>query len=344
MREIDLWKSDRMTYLVVGNEKAPDTGTPHYQIYVAFKTRVRRTQVAVFFPHSHSEIMAGTSKQASVYCKKDGEFVEFGILPIDPAQGARLNLKRKWDDAFQSAKDQKLEEIPKHMLIRYYAAFKRIAQDNPIIPPDLEHKDNYWIVAPTGFGKSTYAREKWPNFYDKGPNKWWVGYKNQESVLCDDFGPDQCKFLHWYMKRWADNFAFPMETKGGGMMIRPKNIIVTTQYSIEECFEDQLVADAIKNRFNVVQLSSWQQRARDLEDLRAQEVLAEASDNPVDETESIDSSETESVDMFVEQLTMSDSEEEFAYQTLSERRSRLAAAARVESQFGPRPKKRCKRT
>ncbi len=208
-------------------------------------------------------------------------------------------MQRRWDDAYMNAAQGNFDAIPKDMLIKFYAAFKRIAQDNPIIPDDLDHKDNYWIVAPTGFGKSTYAREKWPDFYDKAPNKWFVGYKSQESVLCDDFGPDQCKFLHWYMKRWADNFAFPMETKGGGKMIRPKHIIVTSQYSIEECFEDQLVADAIKNRFNVVQLSSWQQRARDLEDLRALERLeVHGANDPTEDTESNNESEEESAEGF----------------------------------------------
>ncbi len=310
-----VYKPLSMQYLVVGLEEA-GTGTEHLQCYVCFNTKLRRTQVSKIFSRAHLEPMNGTPKQASVYCKKDGVYTEYGILPKSPKQGARLNLQKKWDQAFLNAKQGNFDAIPKYMLIRFYAAFKRIAQDNPVIPADLEHKDNYWIVAPTGFGKSTYAREKWPNFYDKGPNKWWVGYKDQETVLCDDFGPDQCKFLHWYMKRWADNFAFPMETKGGGHMIRPKHIIVTTQYSIEECFEDQLVADAIRNRFNVVQLSSWQQRARDRDDamelLRAEEELnADGANDPTEDTESCNESEEESAEGFRLRMEVeaSDSEE-----------------------------------
>ncbi len=304
--EPDIWRPLAMTYLVLGLEKAPNTGTPHIQGYVVFNARKRRTAVAKFLPTAHLERMMGTPKQAAVYCKKDGVWTEFGVIPNTPQQGAQLNLQQRWDDAYQAAKENDFTRIPKSMLTRYYHAYKRIAQDNPVIPDDLDQKDNYWITAPTGFGKSTYARKKWPDFYDKAPNKWFVGYKDQSSVLCDDFGPDQCKYIAWYLKRWADKFAFPMETKGGGRMIRPNHIIVTSQYTIEECFEDGLVVDAINNRFNVINLTSWQQRERErIEQLSIDEELeAHGANDPTEDTISYHSEEEESVDEWLESIDL----------------------------------------
>ncbi len=146
-------------------------------------------------------------------------------------------------------------------MIRYFHAFQRIRQQNPVKPADLKVKANYWIVAPTQFGKSTYARKRWPDYFDKAPNKWWIGYSEEEAVLCDDFGPKECLHIGWYLKRWADLFSFPMETKGGGRQIRPKHIIVTSQYYIEQCFDyDEKVCEAIKERFNVIELEHFNKR------------------------------------------------------------------------------------
>ncbi len=247
-------------YLIAGNEIAPGTGTPHIQGYVCFKQRKRLSAVKRWLPTAHWEIMRGTPFQASNYCKKDGNFTEYGELPKSAAQVNRLRMQQQWDEAYASAKRHQLEEIPKHMLVRCYHAFKRIQQDNPIIPDDLAALDNYWIVAPTGYGKSRYARERWPDFYDKSPNKWFVGYKNQKTILCDDFGPKQCEYLGWYIKRWADLYSFPMETKGGGHQIRPDRMVVTSQYQIDECFEDELVREAIERRFITINLLPWEQR------------------------------------------------------------------------------------
>ncbi len=163
----------------------------------------------------------------------------------------------RWNAARQSARIGDFESISSDMLIRYYHLFKRYHQDNPVKPSRLAVRENIWILAPTGYGKSYYARKKYPDFYDKAPNKWYVGYRGEETILCDDFGPNQCYYLGWYLKRWADIFAYPMETKGGGRCIRFKHIIVTSQYPIEKCFEDQETIDAIKGRFRVKHLKHW---------------------------------------------------------------------------------------
>ncbi len=250
----------KFEYFVVGKEVGED-GTPHIQGYAVFKNRQYMTAVKKVFPRAHLEIKSAKSTFAECidYCKKDGDYQEHGIAPVTSS----TRQKRKWEAAFNHAKAGDLDQIEKSMLVRYYHAFKRIAQDNPTVPVDLSNRKNYWILAPTMFGKSTYARKRWgpkEAIYDKAPNKWWTGYKGEDTVLCDDFGPKQCMYLGWYMKRWADVFSFPMETKGGGTQIRPKRIVVTSQYSIEECFTDDKERAAIGNRFKTISLSHWRER------------------------------------------------------------------------------------
>lgn len=202
-------------------------------------------------PRAHWEIMRGTSQEASDYCKKDGEFLESGTLPT--TVGTRN--KQKWDEAFDLAKTHKMEDIPKDMLIRYYHAFKRIQQDNPQHMDDLPTTCGIWYHGPTGVGKSKVAREKYPDYYDKPLNKWWDGYRGQPYVILDDVGPDQGKWIGTLMKRWTDHYPFPAEQKGTTVQIRPKNIIVTSQYTIEEVFsQDPLLVDALTRRFSVINM------------------------------------------------------------------------------------------
>ncbi len=269
-----VWNPNTMTYLIAGFERAPQTGTEHIQAYVVFKARKRLSGVKKVFPRAHIEAANGSPVENQVYCGKDGEFEEFGVLPKTRANITASKNKANWELCYNLAKEGRFEEIPKGMLTRYYHAFKRIHQDNPQPVADLTHLDNYWIVAPTGFGKSRFAREKWPDFYDKMPNKWWTGYKGQGTILCDDFGPKQCEYLGWYMKRWADLYPVGIEFKGSGnAAVRPDRVVVTSQYDIRECFEDPLVADAMERRFTTKHLKSWQERRADRAILRAQERL-----------------------------------------------------------------------
>ncbi len=242
-------------YVVLGNEICPDTGTPHIQGYIIFKIRKRLITIKQFMSRARLAIKYkdSTPLQASDYCKKDGNFLEYGILPGNTSHNV-------WEQAKQDAIEGNFDNIPANMLIRYYHNFKRLQQDNPQSYDDLDKLDNVWVLAPTRYGKSYYARYKYPDFYDKPPNKWFVGYKGQTTILLDDFGPNQCKYLGWYIKRWSDIYPFPIETKGGGMDIRPIRIVLTSQYTIDQCFppnEDQLLNDAIHERFRVKYLKHW---------------------------------------------------------------------------------------
>ncbi len=243
-------KEDVYTYHVCGMETGED-GTPHYQGYIAFNNRLRLTQVKEHIARAHWEIMKGTSKEASDYCKKDGEFLEAGTLPTTGSQ----TTKKNWDKAYELAKKGDIEEIPKDMLVRYYHAFKRIRQDNPTKLDSLPKTCGIWYHGPTGCGKSKTARETYPDYYDKPLNKWWDGYRDQEYVILDDVGPDQGQWIGTLMKRWTDHYPFPAEQKGTTVQIRPKNIIVTSQYTIEEVFnQDDKLQEALKRRFHVINM------------------------------------------------------------------------------------------
>lgn len=99
--------------------------------------------------------------------------------------------------------------------------------------------------------KNKKAWEDNPDLYVKSINKWWDGYHGQDVVLLDDWDPSHEQFLRQHLKTWADRYPFRAETKGSSMMIRPKKIIVTSNFSINECFSNPEDAAAIRRRFKV---------------------------------------------------------------------------------------------
>ncbi len=249
----DFVLADHITYVMLGEHIGEKRKVPHIHVVIACKNRMRMTALKKYHPRADIQNRRGTIAECEVYLSKDKKMFEIGERPLP-------TLECRWEESIKCAKEGRLSDIPPDMLVRYYHAFKRMEQDNPVKPPDLKERDNYWIVAPSGFGKSTWAREKWPDHFDKAPNKWWIGYKGEPTILFDDLGPKQCEHLDWYMKRWSDKFSFPMESKGGGRQIRPQHIVVTSQYTIDECWDDCHVCDAIKNRFKVIEFEDYREQ------------------------------------------------------------------------------------
>lgn len=100
---------ERETYAVVG-EEIGSTGTPHLQGFIIFQSNKRLTGVkSVIGTRAHCEVAIGTTSQAADYCKKEGNFSEFGTLPR--AQGKRNDLLEvlEWSTQFEEEKGRRPE-------------------------------------------------------------------------------------------------------------------------------------------------------------------------------------------------------------------------------------------
>jgi len=233
-----------------------DNGTPHVQGFIIMNVRTEFTRMKVIFPTAHIEVMRGDSQQAADYCKKDGDFVEIGTWQFIDGSGASGGKAKAaiFKKAIQLSKsgnfDQMEEELP-HMYWNNYSTMKRIAMDNPPKVDDLEDVCGEWIWGPPGTGKSHTARAENPSYYDKQCNKGWEGYQNQDVAILDDFDKVH-HILGHYIKRWADKYPFQADIKYSNTYIRPKKIVVTSNYRIEDVFwEDLTLQEAILRRFKV---------------------------------------------------------------------------------------------
>lgn len=252
----DLNRVVNWEYIVAGREVGKNN-TPHLQCFIQYKIRTKFSTVKNQLPRAHIEPMMGTPQQASDYCKKDGDFMEFGEM-VDVTSGSSGGKKKaeNFRKMIELAKKDRMDEIidiDPVSYVQHYHAFKRIRQDHPQEIDDLDKIDNIWYYGEPGVGKSYRARKENPNRYLKCFNKWWDGYRGQDVVLLDDFDLKH-EYLSQYLKNWCDVYAFGAEMKGTTVLIRPKRIVVTSNYRIEEIWTEPMLQAALVRRFKQIEV------------------------------------------------------------------------------------------
>ena len=249
------------SYIVVGEEVGAQ-GTPHLQGFCVMRKRCYRTALSKIMPRAHLELARGTAAEAAAYCKKDGRFREMGQLPdvaaVAEAAGAAGGAaeKERWALALRAAQEDRLDDVPPDILIRHYGNLVKIRAAHQRVPDSIAELDNWWYYGDTGTGKSWTARRENPGYYIKNKNRWWDGYSGQETVIIEEWDPADAQFLGSYLKQWADHHPFSAEVKGGSMCIRLRRIIITSNYSLEQCFGDPAVLEPLRRRFKVKHFSA----------------------------------------------------------------------------------------
>lgn len=229
-----------------GQQEIGESGNRHWQLFAAFKSKVRRNTVISCIGNGHWEPSRSEAAEDYVWKEEtrvDGTQFELG------QKAFKRNSPTDWARVVNLAKENKvaviLDQEPE-IAVKHYKTFKQIAVDYLVCPPNLPGPCGKWIYGPPGVGKSYWVREQWgSDLYIKAQNKWWDGYRGQKFVLLDDF---DAKVLGHYLKIWTDAYAFTAETKGGTIQIRPDLFIITSNYKPEDLFDDAILAEAVSRR------------------------------------------------------------------------------------------------
>lgn len=95
-------------YLVYGKEVS-ESGTPHLQGFVMFPNQRKATALHKLFPSPTHWTVARDLVASATYCRKDGDYKEFGICPSDTRkkQGKRSDLLELRDAINEGQRDTK---------------------------------------------------------------------------------------------------------------------------------------------------------------------------------------------------------------------------------------------
>lgn len=239
----------KVRYYIAGREVG-ENGTPHIQGYIRFNNALPFESLKKLIPRSHIEACKGTPQQNIDYCSKSGDFHAYGEVPATQKRKGELG-KEYWETNKRLAIEGKLDEIDPKLYLSHYRTLRAIAADHAIMPLDNDDFHNEWYYGETGSGKSFKARSENPGHYLKMCNKWWDGYNNEEVCILEDFDKKHGEHLGHHLKIWGDRYAFPAEVKGSKVNLRPKKIIVTSNYHPSDIWQDRSTLDPILRRFKI---------------------------------------------------------------------------------------------
>lgn len=264
-------------YFLAAEERG-ESGTRHSQFYLVLRKKrslsgVRAILHSFKYDKSHLEIAGGSHEQCVNYIKgpyskeqDDGsiktkparnDFYEYGeyVEAADAGRRQGEKSKRDWEEVRSLAKQGRFDEIPAEFDIPYFRQLRYLHQEARTATA-LPTPCGIYIWGHAGTGKSYIAQHEFGPYYNKGFNKWWCGYNGEDTVIMDDLDPDKAKGLDAELKIWSDQYPFAAEIKGGTTgVIRPKNFIITSQYSFDDMFtKNSPTWNALRRRFRIVHL------------------------------------------------------------------------------------------
>lgn len=223
------------SYLVYGRETGAN-GTPHLQGYLCLERKLRLHNVRSIrgFERAHLEVARGTAKQASDYCKKDGDFDEFGTIPTR-GSGTQFEELRAWIAAQETAPTYRdvWEEFPtlaaryKSAVLDCIALFGKRPQlvDGPLRDWQVEVNDIVdetpddrkilFVVDPAGNSGKSYL------------TRYWITKMDSVQVLSVGKRDDLC----FSIDTEANLFVFDI----------PRGQLEYLQYSVLEKLKDRVV-------------------------------------------------------------------------------------------------------
>lgn len=231
--DVDCESLDQLpcAYLVYGKEGA--NSTKHLQGYITLEKKLRRTGLKKLFRNNgvHLEPMRGTPEQAASYCKKEGNFIERGILPS--GKGARTDIVAFREAIKSGATIKQLIEDHTTCTFRYYNTMERIRlhyAPERTTPPKISV---YW--GETGTGKTRKAWDEFPDLWVYPGFGWFDGYDGHKVALFDDFSGGEFKIT--YLLRLLDRYKMRVPVKGGFTNWNPEHILLTSNLNPRTWYE-----------------------------------------------------------------------------------------------------------
>lgn len=232
-------EENTIDYVCYGKEVG-EKNTPHLQGYLECGRTMRYTAVHKVPGFARVRLAArmGTQTEAITYCKKDGDFYEYGVKKRDRA-AQNKNLKQERLKIIHAAikegkKEDELFEIDPLICVLHEKWI--IRQINKQKPRRINTLKVYLFVGRPGRGKTRLAKKVFPDIYDPpiGKDLWFDQYTGEKQVLMDDFSGN-IRLVD--ALRLFDRYPIKVPVKGSNTWFAPEVIIITTNVHPKDWYD-----------------------------------------------------------------------------------------------------------
>lgn len=251
LEAISLFQSN-FRYLIFGAETAPSTGTKHLQGYF----ELAKPQRISWFKDgplgkAHLEVRKGPREKARDYCKKDGDFYEFGNWKAG-GQGTRNDLKEVMNSIKSGTKILKVMELYPETYshnLKFCEKYASLLEKENT--KGFRNVDVQVIWGDAGTGKTKAAHDFDKDIFTVNPSDSFPfdGYDGETSILIDDFYGDGFKYS--YFLRVLDGHQLRIPVKGGHRYANWNKIFITSNAPPSEWYTRGLTP-ALARRINGV--------------------------------------------------------------------------------------------
>lgn len=150
--------------------------------------------------------------------------------------------RQVWEDAWAHAQAGDYDLIDARMRITHYNTFKRIHEATLArqwYPKNIP-QSFFFLHGPTRTGKTYTAAMRYPKAFIKNDTKWWDGYWGEEVVIMHEMktmSVNEQGSMAMFLKKLMDFEPLLVETKGGMIKIRPRCVIITSNYTLDQLFQ-----------------------------------------------------------------------------------------------------------
>lgn len=137
---------------------------------------------------------------------------------------------------------------------------------------DVRQLEHYWIHGATGTGKTLSVQLLFPDAFQwDSESKYWDGFHGQKQVVLSDLDNRSLRSLGINrLKTMCDPGGFPVNIKYAGGQLAKAQIVVTSNFTIDECFKykgknanfnqdwySDIDLEAVKRRFKEMSVHQW---------------------------------------------------------------------------------------
>lgn len=221
---------EAMDYLVWQLEEG-ESGTPHVQGYVRFKTKKRLGAVKAFLCQSaHAEVARGSEKKNKEYCTKPEGRIEIGdehgvFKETAGIQGARNDLAKVVDEIKEGLPLQKIASENPTTFVKYHAGIIKLRQVIQPKPPPMREVKILVLWGSTGVGKSYRINSMFPDAFKVNPGRSpWDTYDNEEVVFFDEFDPKSWPVTE--MNQYLDIYRLELNCRYANKYARWSTVVI----------------------------------------------------------------------------------------------------------------------